>query len=70
MLTVSAPQMSVLVAGMRSLNASDSKFGVLTARPGVLTTDFFVDSVNMGTKCSVSTGSPSIYEGRILQQVK
>jgi catalase-peroxidase len=65
LLTLTAPEMTVLVGGMRALNANfrRSQHGVFTARPETLTNDFFVNLLDMGTewKASDSTG---VYEGR------
>ena len=64
LLTLSAPEMTALVGGMRVLgtNADGSAHGVLTARPGALTTDFFVNLLDMATVWApTSTG---VYEGR------
>ena len=65
LLTLTAPEMSVLVAGMRSLNANNdgSKHGVLTDRAGTLSNDFFVNLLDMSTKWSKSS-TEGIYEGR------
>jgi len=65
LLTLTAPEMSVLVAGMRSLNANSdgSKHGVLTDRAGTLSNDFFVNLLDMSTKWSKSS-TEGIYEGR------
>ncbi|MCE2690953.1 MAG: catalase/peroxidase HPI [Rubrivivax sp.] len=64
LLTLSAPQMTVLVGGLRVLgaNADGSKAGVFTQRPGQLTNDFFVNLVDMGTVWT-PTGD-NAYEGR------
>jgi catalase-peroxidase len=64
MLDLTAPEMTVLVGGMRALNANsaDSKHGVLTDRPGMLTNDFFVNLLNMGTEWKRS--GQNLYEGR------
>ena len=52
LLTLTAPEMTVLVGGMRALNANvgQSKVGVFTSRPGQLTNDFFVNLLDMKTK--------------------
>jgi len=64
LLTLTAPEMTVLVGGMRALdaNAGKSKHGVLTARPGTLTNDFFVNLLDMGTVWAPA--SEGVYEGR------
>ncbi|MGY6500870.1 MAG: catalase/peroxidase HPI [Acidimicrobiales bacterium] len=65
LLSLSAPEMTVLVAGMRALGANHggSDLGVLTDRPGTLTNDFFVNLLDMGTEWSTST-TEHVYEGR------
>ena len=67
MLTLSAPEMTVLVAGMRALgaNTGGTRHGVFTDRPGVLTNDFFVKLLEPGTEWTES-GKEHIYEGRDL----
>jgi catalase-peroxidase len=64
LLGLTAPEMTVLVAGMRALNANfgQSKHGVLTHRPEALTNDFFVNLLDMSTKWQAS--SEGVYEGR------
>ncbi len=65
MLNLTAPEMTVLVGGMRALNANfgKSKHGVLTARPETLTNDFFVNLLDMGTEWKPSAGGKQVYEG-------
>jgi catalase-peroxidase len=65
LLTLSAPEMTALVGGLRALgaNAGGSKHGVLTKRPGALTNDFFVNLLDMSTKWQPA-GSEFTYEGR------
>jgi catalase-peroxidase len=65
LLTLTAPEMTVLVGGMRVLNANfrQSKHGVFTARPETLTNDFFVNLLDMNTKWQSSTTSEGVYEG-------
>jgi len=65
LLTLTAPEMTVLVGGMRALNANfgESKHGVFTSRPGTLTNDFFVNLLDMGTKWEAST-TEGVFEGR------
>jgi len=60
-LSLSAPEMAVLVAGLRSLGVGQN--GILTKRPGVLSNDFFVNLVDMATEW-VKTDKPGIYEGK------
>jgi catalase-peroxidase len=64
MLNLTAPEMTVLVGGMRALNANagQSKHGVFTSRPGTLTNDFFVNLLDLGTEWK-SSGRDA-YEGR------
>ncbi|SER97239.1 catalase-peroxidase [Pedococcus cremeus] len=66
MLALSAPEMTVLVGGMRALGATyaGSQHGVFTDRPGVLSNDFFVTLLDMGTEWKVSKDSENVYEGR------
>ncbi len=69
LLRLTAPEMTVLVGGLRVLgaNAGNSKHGVFTKNPGTLTNDFFVNLLDMGTQwqpSSESNGSGAIYEGR------
>ncbi len=66
LLTLTAPEMTVLIGGMRALNANvgQSALGVLTNRPGTLTNDFFVNLLEMGTEWKPSASSENEYEGR------
>jgi len=66
LLTLTAPEMTVLVGGMRMLNANfdNSKLGVFTKRPGVLTNDFFVNLLDMGTVWMPSSKDKEIFTGR------
>lgn len=63
-LTLTAPEMTVLVGGLRVLgaNSGGSRHGVFTDRPGVLSTDFFVNLLDMGTEWKAAAGAG--YEGR------
>jgi catalase-peroxidase len=65
LLTLTAPEMAVLVGGMRALNANfgQSKHGVFTNRPETLTNDFFVNLLDMNTKWQPSSTSEGVYEG-------
>lgn len=65
LLTLSAPELTVLVAGMRALNANydGSSHGVLTNRPGQLTNDFFVNLLDMNTAWKATDQDKEIYEG-------
>jgi catalase-peroxidase len=66
LLTLTAPEMTVLVGGMRALNANfgQSDHGVLTERPGTLTPDFFVNLLDTGTEWKASADSEGVFEGR------
>jgi len=66
MLTLTAPEMTVLVGGMRVLNANfgRSGHGVFTNRPETLTNDFFVNLLGMNTKWQASSKSEGVFEGR------
>lgn len=65
LLTLTVPEMTVLIGGMRVLNANvgQSKHGVLTDKPGTLNNDFFVNLLDMSTKWTKSSKSDGIYEG-------
>jgi catalase-peroxidase len=65
MLKLTVPQMTVLVGGMRALNANTGQapHGVFTTRPGTLSNDYFVNLLDMSTKWSKSSASGGIYEG-------
>ncbi len=65
LLTLNVPQMTVLVGGLRSLNANagQAAAGVFTARPGTLSNDFFVNLLDMSTKWSKSATTEGLYEG-------
>ena len=56
--------MTVLVGGLRVLNAGQPAHGVFTKRPEALTNDFFVNLLDMGTQWKPSSGSEGVYEGR------
>jgi catalase-peroxidase len=66
MLTLTAPEMTVLVGGMRVLNANvgQSELGVFTDRPETLTNDFFVNLLDMNTEWQVSSNCEHVFEGR------
>ena len=66
LLTLTAPEMTVLVGGMRALNANykESKPGVFTNQPGTLTNDFFVNLLDMQTWWKPSARDKDVYEGR------
>ncbi|AYV25631.1 Catalase-peroxidase [Streptomyces sp. ADI95-16] len=66
LLTLTAPEMTVLVGGMRALNTGfkGSSHGVFTDRPETLTTDFFVNLLDMRTEWKASASAENVYEGR------
>lgn len=66
LLTLTAPEMTVLVGGLRVLNANydDLPHGVFTTRPETLTNDFFVNLLDMGTAWQQSKNNEMVYEGR------
>ncbi len=66
LLTLTAPQMTVLIGGMRALNANfgQSHHGILTGRPETLTSDFFVNLLDMSTEWKASASAENAYEGR------
>jgi len=66
LLTLTAPEMTVLVGGLRALNANfgQTAHGVFTERPGTLTNDFFVNLLDMSTEWRVSEATENVYDGR------
>ena len=66
LLRLTAPEMTVLVGGLRVLgaNAGQSKHGVFTKQPGKLTNDFFVNLLDMATEWQPVSGKDGVYEGR------
>jgi catalase-peroxidase len=66
LLTLSAPELTVLIGGLRVLqaNVGQAASGVFTKRPGALTTDFFVHLLDMGTQWQPSQSSEGLFEGR------
>jgi catalase-peroxidase len=66
LLTLTAPELTVLVGGLRVLgaNAGGSKHGVFTKRPGTLTNDFFTNLLDMSTEWKPAEGAEGVYEGR------
>ena len=66
LLTLTAPEMTVLVGGLRVLGANTgrSMHGVFTKRPETLTNDFFVNLLDMGTEWQPAAGAEGVYEGR------
>ncbi len=66
LLTLTAPQMTVLVGGMRVLNTNfdHSKHGVFTERPEALTNDYFVNLLDLGTTWRATSDAQDVFEGR------
>ncbi|MDO9298360.1 catalase/peroxidase HPI [Bradyrhizobium sp.] len=64
LLTLTAPEMTVLVGGLRALNAGQPAHGVFTKRPETLTNDFFVNLLDMSTQWQPSAGTEGVFEGR------
>ncbi|MGA2481074.1 MAG: catalase/peroxidase HPI, partial [Spirochaetia bacterium] len=66
LLTLTAPEMTVLIGGMRALNANvgQSRHGVFTKRPETLTNDFFVNLLDMGTDWKAVSDAKDVFEGR------
>ncbi len=66
LLTLTAPEMTVLIGGLRALDANTDgvQHGVFTKRPGVLSNDFFVNLLDMGTQWQKSATTPGVLEGR------
>ncbi|HXX30391.1 MAG TPA: catalase/peroxidase HPI [Myxococcaceae bacterium] len=66
LLTLTAPEMTALVGGLRVLDANvgQTKHGVFTKRPGALTTDFFVNLLDMGTEWKPVSAAKDVFEGR------
>jgi catalase-peroxidase len=66
LLTLTAPEMTVLLGGMRVLNTNfdQSQHGVFTRQPGALTNDFFVNLLDLGTKWQATTDAQDVFEGR------
>jgi catalase-peroxidase len=66
LLTLTAPEMTVLIGGLRVLNANigQSKHGVLTKNPGTLTNDFFRNLLDMSTRWTATSEAKELYEGR------
>jgi catalase-peroxidase len=74
LLTLTAPEMTVLIGGLRALNANTGQapHGVFTDRPETLTNDFFVNLLDMGTTWKASVSTENVYEGhdRVTDEVK
>jgi catalase-peroxidase len=66
LLSLTAPEMTVLVGGLRVLgaNVDGAKHGVFTTKPGVLSTDFFVNLLDMGTEWKATSDKQDLFEGR------
>ncbi len=66
LLTLTAPEMTVLIGGLRVLNANvgQSKHGVFTKKPEALTNDFFRNLLDMGTQWTATSEAKDVYEGR------
>ena len=66
LLTLTAPEMTVLVGGMRSLNANynNDNNGILTSRPGTLSNDFFVNLLDMSTEWKATSDTKEVFVGR------
>jgi len=66
LLTLTAPEMTVLIGGLRVLNTNfgQSQHGVFTRRPGTLTDDFFVNLLDMSTAENASSEDKDVFEGR------
>jgi catalase-peroxidase len=66
LLTLTAPEMTVLIGGMRALNTNfgQTKFGVFTKRPEALTNDFFINLLDMGTVWKATSDANNTFEGR------
>jgi catalase-peroxidase len=66
LLTLTAPELTVLIGGMRVLNTNvgGTKHGVFTKRPGALTNDFFVNLLDMGTEWKAGSDAKDVFEGR------
>ncbi len=64
LLELTAPELTVLVGGLRALQVGDAKLGVLTSNPGTLTNDFFVNLLDMGTQWTAVGGKENLFEGK------
>ena len=64
LLTLTAPEMAVLIGGLRVLNVTQSKHGVLTKQPEALTNDFFKNLLDMSTQWTATSEAKDLYEGR------
>jgi catalase-peroxidase len=64
LLTLTAPEMTALIGGLRAMNVTSGELGVLTDRPQTLTADFFVNLLDMSTEWTTSKSAENVYEGR------
>ena len=66
LLTLTAPELTVLIGGLRVLNTNfdQSKHGVFTNRPGTLSNDFFVNLLDLGTTWKATADNKNVFEGR------
>jgi catalase-peroxidase len=64
LLTLTAPEMTVLVGGLRALNVTTGGHGVFTSRPGVLSNEVFLNLLDMGTTWAKSASTEGVFEGR------
>jgi catalase-peroxidase len=66
LLTLTAPEMTVLIGGLRAININggEATHGILTDKPGALTNDFFVNLLDMGTQWKAASDTKDVYEGR------
>ncbi|HOY76335.1 MAG TPA: catalase-peroxidase, partial [Hyphomonadaceae bacterium] len=64
LLELTAPELTVLVGGLRALQVGDPKLGVLTSKPSTLTNDFFVNLLDMGTQWTAVAGKDNLFEGK------
>jgi catalase-peroxidase len=64
LLNLTAPEMTVLIGGLRALQVTSGELGVLTDRPGTLTNDFFVNLLDMSTEWKAATSTANVYEIR------
>ena len=66
LLTLTAPELTVLIGGMRMLNTNfgQTKYGVFTKRPEALTNDFFINLLDMGTAWKATSDAQDVFEGR------
>jgi catalase-peroxidase len=63
LLELTAPELTVLIGGLRALQVGDAKLGILTSKPGTLTNDFFVNLLDMGNQWKAVAGKENLFEG-------